>query len=522
MRTLLILTLVVATGTGGEIGLTHAMKRIGEAHEFSPIAILRFVMRAMREGWLWISVSLMAVSFYAFLIMLSWYPVGFVVPATSLAYVAGAFGAKFLLGERLSAIRWAGIMFICVGVGLAWVDHLPTQSEFAGLRSLVRDMVYALAAASLLFYLAGAWAALRFFRRGRRVPVSPGTPTPPVSLLKPVRGLDPGAYENFASFCRQDYPNYEILFAVSDESDPAVAVIRQLMVDFPTVPIRLLIGVERKGANDKVAKLCRLAREAQHDVLIVSDSDVVVAPDYLRGVTALLANPQVGAVTALYRAVNASSFGMSLDAVGSSASFTASVLIARELEGVRFAMGSTMATTRQRLEDIGGFESMLDLHSDDYEFGRRIAALGYRVELAPDPVGMQFPSQTLGEHLRHELRWLIGIRNNRRGGHFGMILTHGLPWAVAAALVSPQGAIAGLWLAAYLLLRVGCGYLIGGWGLGDPVVRTKPWLLPIYDFFAFFTWLASFVLNQIEWRGSLFTLEQGRMVRLASNADSGQ
>src|SRR5262249_20075826 len=161
----------------------------------------------------------------------------------------------------------------------------------------------------------------------------------------------------------------------------------------------------------------------------------VVAPDYLRGVTALLADPSVGAVTALYRAVDAPTFGAALDAVGSSASFTGSVLIARALEGLRFAMGSTMATTRRHLNAIGGFEGMLNLHSDDYEFGRRIAALGYRVELAPQPVSMQFPSETLADHLRHELRWLVGIRNNRRGGHFGLLVTHGLPWAVAAALL---------------------------------------------------------------------------------------
>jgi ceramide glucosyltransferase len=523
MRTLLILAFVVVSGTSGELGLTHAMKRIGEAHEFSPLAILTFVLRTLGEKWLWISVALMTVSFYSFLIMLSWYPVGFVVPATSLAYVAGAFGAKFLLGERLNATRWAGILVICAGVAMAWLDHFPSLADFAGAGILLRDGIFALATASLFYYLAGMWAALRFFGSARGAAPADAAPAPPVSILKPVRGLDPDAYENFASFCRQDYPQYEILFGASDENDPTVSVIQKLIADFPHVPIRLLIGSEHQGANDKVAKLCRMAREARHDLLIVTDSDVVVAPDYLRGVAAQLAQPRMGAVTALYRAAEeASSFGMALDAIGSATSFTPSVLIARELEGIQFAMGSTMATTRQRLEEIGEFEGMLDLHSDDYEFGRRIAARGYRVDLLPKPVGMQFPSRTLGEHLRHELRWLIGIRNNRRGGHFGMIVTHGLPWAVAAALVSPTSAIAAAWLAAYLCLRIGCGYVVGGWGLGDPVVRSKPWLLPVYDFFAFFTWMASFVLNKIEWRGSIFALEDGRMVRLASSPESAK
>jgi ceramide glucosyltransferase len=519
MRTIFILALVVMTGTGGEIGLTHAMKRIGEAKEFSPLAILGFLRRALAEGWLWISIGLMAFSFYAFLIMLSWYPVGFVVPATSLAYVAGALGAKFLLSEQLNATRWAGVVFISSGVGLAWADRLPVWPE-ASVFHLMRDLVFALAAASLLLYLFEAFAAWCFFS-GRRRPIPSGTFTPPVSILKPVRGLDRNAYENFASFCRQDYPEYEILFAVSDEDDPAVPVIQQVMADFARPPIRLLVGVERHGANDKVAKLCRLAREARHDVLVVSDSDVLVAPDYLRGVTELLADPKVGAVTALYRAAEAPTFGAELDAVGSSASFTGKLLVARAIEGVRFALGSTMATRRRCLEEIGGFEGMLDLHSDDYEFGRRIATRGYRVELAPRPVSMQFPSETLGDHLRHELRWLVGVRNNRRGGHFGMLLTHGLPWAVSATLLSSGGAIAAAWLAAYVSLRLGCGYVVGARGLGDPVVRRKPWLLLVYDFLAFFTWLASFSMNRIEWRGAFFTLDRGRMVRLASNADPG-
>jgi ceramide glucosyltransferase len=437
--------------------------------------------------------------------------------------VAGAFGAKFLLGERLSTTRWVGIVFICLGVGLAWADQVPAVPHTSALYSVVRDAVFAIAVVPLMFYLFAAWAAWRFFAAARRSPAnaSSGAFAPPVSILKPVRGLDRQAYDNFATFCRQDYPDYEILFAVSEEDDSAVPVIRRLMRDFAKPPIRLLIGAEAQGANDKVAKLCRLAREARHELLIISDSDVRVAPDYLRSVAAMFADPQVGAVTALYRAAEAPSLGAALDAIGSSASFAGSVLVARCLEGLKFAMGSTMATTRRHLEEIGGFEGMLDLHSDDYEFGRRIAALGYRVELAPQPVDMQFPSESLGSHLRHELRWIAGIRHNRPGGHLGLLLTQGLPWAVLAALLAPHGAVAAAWLGAYLAVRLGSGYVIGVWGLDDPVVRRKLWLLPFYDLLAFFTWLASFVMNRIEWRGAFFTLEHGRLVRLASEPDPG-
>ncbi len=567
MRTALILALVVFTGTSGELSITHAMKQIGEVHHFSPTAILRVVGRAMRQGWLWVGVALLAVSFYAFLTMLSWYPVGFVVPTTSLAYVVGAFGAKFLLGERLSPTRWAGVSLICLGVALAWVDHMPDMPDGATagrlawhmlLRTGLREAVFAGAAASLAFYIFTAWAAWRFFRRrGHRATIRgtmsgtmPGTApgamegipaglaggdfTPPASILKPVRGLDRNAYENFASFCRQDYPEFEILFAASDEADPAVPVIRELMRDFPDQfakpkrRIRLLLGSERTGANDKVAKLCRLEREAEHALLVVTDSDVRVAPGYLRGVVAPFADTRVGAVTALYRAIEpcdeggaALPFGALMDAVGSAASFAGAALVARWLEGLKFAMGSTVATTRERLAEIGGFAALLDLHSDDYEVGRRIAACGYVVELAPEPVEMEFPSETLGAYLRHELRWLIGIRHIRPGGHFGMVLTQGLPWAVAAAIVAPNGVVAAGWLLAYLGVRLASGYIVGVWGLRDPVLRRRLWLLPLHDFFAFFSWIASFVVNRIEWRGLTFTLEKGRMVPVTPRVNRG-
>jgi ceramide glucosyltransferase len=186
--------------------------------------------------------------------------------------------------------------------------------------------------------------------------------------------------------------------------------------------------------------------------------------------------------------------------------------VARELEGIKFMMGSTMATTKERLAEIGGFEVMVDLHSDDYELGRRIANRGYRIELLPEPVQMAFPSQTMGQYLRHELRWAIGIRNIRPGGHFGMLFTHGLPWAIAAACVAPTAGIASAYLAAYFGLRFAMAWAVGVWGLRDPVLRRRFWLLPVRDLLSFFVWLASFGMNRIEWRGSAFTLDKGRMI----------
>src|SRR5580704_6810777 len=526
MRTASILIFVVVTGTGGEICLTHAMKLLGEVHDFHPRAILSFVLRALRVGWLWFGVLLMTASFFSFLAMLSWFPVSFVIPATSLAYVAGAFGAKIFLGERLNATRWAGILLICLGVGMAWVDDLPATLHHPSAAAIARWTILTLAAGPLVYYLIGIYSAWRFFRVAHRETARPPSAgdrdqAPPISVLKPVRGLDPGAYENFASFCRQDYPEFEILFAVNDHEDPAVPVVQKLIEDFPARNIRLIVVEERLGPNTKVSNLCRLVREARHNLLAITDSDVRVEPGYLRSVAGMFRDPGVGGVTALYRGRDNFEFVAAMDCVGSSAAFCGAALVARELEGLKFMMGSTMATTKERLAEIGGFEAMVDLHSDDYELGHRIAARGHRIELLPEPVWMAFPSETLGAYLRHELRWSIGVRNIRPGGHFGMLFTHGLPWAIAAACVAPSAVIGTAYLGAYFVLRFAMAWSVGIWGLHDPVLRRRIWLLPVRDLLSFFVWLASFGMNRIEWRGSFFTLEKGRMIPVTPRAGRG-
>jgi len=383
----------------------------------------------------------------------------------------------------------------------------------------VRVVVFALAAASLLYNLFSSAAAWQFFRERRREVDGPIPYAPGVSNLKPVCGLERDAYENFASFCRQDYPRYEILFAAQAD-DPVIPVIQQLIRDFPDRAIRLILTPQRAGTPDKVAKLCQLAAEARYEIVVISDSDVRVGPGYLRSVVAPFADQRVGGVTALYRAAQPStSLGVIMDAVGSSGSFMGAALAGRALEGLKFALGPTMATRKEILQEIGGFEGLLDLHSDDYEFGKRIADRGYLVELALEPIDMQFASPSLGAHVRHELRWLVGVRHIRPGGHLGMIFTLGLPWALAAALLSPSMVVAYAWLVAYLIVRLGTGYAIGVWGLRDPVLRRWFWLLPLYDAIFAGNWLASFFVNRIEWRGLVFELDHGRMIPVTPQPD---
>ncbi len=515
MRTAILLGVVVLAGTLGEICVTHAMKRIGELKSFWPRAVLSMLGRAFRSGWVWLGVGLMALSFYAFLALLSWAPVSFVIPASALSYAVGALGAKFILREDVCATRWTGVLLVCAGVALAWAGE---ENATVNLRAFVPGLRWGVLLAALTpfgYYLLSIFSAWRYFRELRQRPAAlPGRPefTPPVSILKPVRGLDREAYENYSSFCRQDYPEYEILFAVSDADDPAIPVIQKLIADFSERSIRLLIGAEKLGTNSKVCKLCRLVREARYDLLVISDSDVRVSPGYLRGVAAPFRDPTVGAVTTLFRGIVERQFTSEIDCVGTSAEFTAGALVARQLEGIKFTLGATMATTRERLAEIGGFEALASHHSDDFELGNRIAAHGHRVELAAEPVWMVFPRQTLRNYLSHELRWSIGLRHIRPWGHLGLLFTHGLPWSLAAAAVAPSAAVGVAYVGAYFALRFLMAWTVGVWGLEDPVLRRKLWLLPVRDAIAALVWLVSFGSNRIQWRGMQFIIRDGILI----------
>jgi len=383
-----------------------------------------------------------------------------------------------------------------------------------------RWLVLALAVAPFAFYLLSIWSAVRFFKR-RDDTAKPGKApfTPPVSILKPCRGLDREAYENFASFCRQDYPGYEILFAVADPADPVVPVIEQVLRDFPAVPARLIRGVASVGPNGKVNKLIRLAVEARYDLMVINDSDVRVGPDYLRSVVAPFRDPSVGATTAMYRAETCGSFGAELEAVGITSQFHAGVLTAWLLEGVNFALGATMACARRALQAIGGFEALADYHSDDYELGSRIAACGYRVELLREPVTLVYGRMSFGEFAEHQLRWALNTRFARPGGHFGLLLTFGLPWSLAAAAVAPAAWVAAAYLASYVVLRTAAAWTVGVWGLGDRLLRRRLWLVPLRDATGFITWVASYFITRIHWRGSEFDIVGGKLVPVGERAE---
>ena len=380
--------------------------------------------------------------------------------------------------------------------------------------NLLAYCVLAIAAFPFAYYLIALFSAVRFFRQPKTSATSDFLP--PISNLKPIRGVDPDAYENFASLCRQDYPDYELLFCVSSSGDPVVPIIERLAHDFPRRQIRIIFGSGRSGSNDKVAKLARLVTEARHDVLVINDSDVRVAPDYLRSVVAPLRDPKIGAVTCFYASTGDATFTDKLQTVGMMSDFFANIIVARQLDGVKFALGTTIATTRAHLAGFGGYESLENRPADDLLVGRLIAEQGYTIELLPYTVSTVPDYASFGELFHKRLRWMVVMRHMRPWGHFGLIFTHSLPWCCAAVLVHPTFTTAIAYFGTYALLRIAMLWLIGIHGLKQPLLWKRMPLIPVWDATAFLLWLASFTRSSIRWRGGDYHIRDGQLVPVVS------
>src|ERR1700733_6452573 len=291
---------------------------------------------------------------------------------------------------------------------------------------------------SSLYYLLCLWSASKLMgerEAGRSVRSTHAFP--PVSILKPLKGTDPEIYESFRSHCRQDYPEYEIIFGVSDPNDAAIESVKALQREFPDRTIRLVRSPTILGANVKVSNLAQMMTEARYDHIVVNDSDIRVEPDYLRRVIAPLSDSQTGMVTCLYRGVAAATLGSRMEALGISTDFCAGVLVARQLEGgIHFGLGSTLVFRRAELEKIGGFASIVNHLADDYELGKRIADLGLAVRLSDVVVETYLPAYEVQDFFAHQLRWARGVRDARAGGYVGLVCTFGLMWSLLALMVA--------------------------------------------------------------------------------------
>jgi ceramide glucosyltransferase len=360
-----------------------------------------------------------------------------------------------------------------------------------------------------IYYGIAIFSCFRFFRSAKTLPKSF---VPPVSNLKPVRGLDPEAYENFASFCRQDYPNYEIVFCIGDTADPAYAVLEQLKRDFPHTQIRIVIGSGRNGTNDKVAKLARLVDEASYEHLVISDSDVRVEPDYLTRLVAPLQDPKVGAVTCFYVPLSETSWVQRLQDVGMLSDFYPGILVAKQLDGVKFALGTTIATTRRHLQGFGGYPRLENQPADDLQVGRLIAEQGYEVVLLPYSVSTVPDYQTLRELFFKRLRWITVMRHMRPWGHIGLVFTLGLPWSLLALAIAPTLAVAVAYLGGYMAVRSILTLQVGLLGLRQRSVWGKLALIPLWDALASLIWAVSFTRKSIRWRGRDYRIVDGNLV----------
>jgi ceramide glucosyltransferase len=374
------------------------------------------------------------------------------------------------------------------------------------------EVVLFLSLLPFTYYLLALYSSWRFFRRARKNERIDLGFTPPVSILKPVKGLDKGAYANFVSFCTQDYPDYELLFCVDETDTEALDVIARLRREFPNRTIRV-VTPNRSAVNDKVARLERLTAEAKNEYLAISDADVRVRPDYLRAVIAPLARKEVGAVTCLYVSVGDGSFAESLQSVAMISDFYAGVLVARQLDGVKFAFGQTVATTRRHISEFGGYRTLENRPADDLLVGRLIAGNGHEVELSSYTVSTVPDYESSRELFHKRMRWTVVLRHMRPWGHFGLLLTQALPWSVLAILLHPTWTVAAAYMGAYITIRLAITWMIGIWGLKQPFSFMKRALLvPVWDAASFGIWLGSFLRNSIRWRGRNYHVLRGELV----------
>ena len=380
--------------------------------------------------------------------------------------------------------------------------------------ALVIEIVAALLTLAGVAYGLIALLAVREFERQKN---KTNSFSPPVSILKPMKGVDARLYVGLESPCRQDYAGeVELVFGVSSLEDEAVAQVARLKVEFPQMNIRLVECPLRMGANGKVSNLAQMLPHAQFEHVVVNDADITVSPKYLERVMAAFADDKVGLVTAPYVGVAQGGLWSRMEALGISTDFMAGVLTARKLEGgICFGLGSTLATTKTALAAIGGFEALVDQLADDYEMGARMTRAGFSVELAHEVVSTTVPAYTLRGFCEHQLRWSRSTRDSRRAGYAGLGVTYVLPWAMLTVLASGGSLWSISLLSVALLVRVAVALNVGVGMLRDGQVLRDLWLLPLRDCFAMFFWAWCYASDVVVWRGEKFRLKSGELRRIS-------
>lgn len=338
---------------------------------------------------------------------------------------------------------------------------------------------------------------------------APGT-NPPISVLKPLCGHDDGLEENLRSFMVQDYPEYEVLFGVHRSDDSAVAVAEKIIAEFSgRIPARIIVTGESPIPNAKAFSLNRMVREAHYDVLVMSDSDVRVTPSLLSHLAQELQDDDVGLISCPYRAVPGKSLWSRLEAIGMNTELLGGVMVARMLEGMRFALGCTVAVRRTVLDDMGGFGYLQEFLAEDFVIGQRAAELGHVVLFSSYVIEHRIGSQGMMHNLGHRMRWARSTRRSRPLGYWGQIFTYPLPLALLFCAAYPTA-----WPVLFLtlILRAGAAFATADSIVRDPITKKEWWLLPIQDVIGFFVWISGFVGDKIVWRDRKCTvLRDGRL-----------
>lgn len=381
-------------------------------------------------------------------------------------------------------------------------------------RYVVLGLLLLLSISAIAYYGYAIYAANQFFANSS---ADDQNFHPPISILRPICGIDSKTYENLASFCQQEYPEYQIIFGVQDPQDPSMEVVRQLIKDFPRLDIQVIASHQTLGANRKVSNLAHAVTKARYDVLLLADSDVHVQPDYLRRVIQPLSDPAVGVVTCLYRSL-AQGWVTSLEALSTPTEFLPGVLVSTAMEGIKFAMGQTIVIRRSVLEEIGGFAAIADYLADDFQLGFLPAQAGYKVVLSDYLIDHVMPQSAIAESFYRQTRWLVGIRASRPWGYAGLIFTHGTVTSLLFLLATGGSALGWSVFSVTWAVRLMMAWFVGIRCLGDPVAQQLFWLVPLRDMASFMLWGYSFFGNTVEWRDRQFRLTRGgKLIALNPN-----
>jgi ceramide glucosyltransferase len=382
--------------------------------------------------------------------------------------------------------------------------------------TLIETLIAVGLGASTFLYLLGLRSAHEFFSRRRNGVAPAAGDLPPVTVLKPLKGVDIELYENLVSLCRQRYHRFQILLGVADPADPAVLLARRLQQEYPDVDIELVVDSRVYGSNYKVSNLHNTVQRAKHDVIVLGDSDIRVGPDYLRRVVAPLSDPRVGLTTCLYRAVNRGGLPTLIESLFIHTDFDALVMVARKIEKSTYAFGATIALRREVLDEIGGFLPLANYLADDYQLGNRIAARGYELALSHEIVETVIGLGGWRRLFDHQLRWARTYRISRPGGYFGSILTHGTFWALLNVLYhhfSPLSCL--ISLAALSVRYFWAGAMTWRYLRADTSPLAMLLVAP-KDLFVSLVWFLAFAGNTVAWSGRRFrVLRGGEMVDLS-------